>query len=108
MGKKKKMAYFLTILYMVRRISLKHYYCSTMVCLSWYIPSELLIGTMVPFQNENKVHQSSDNYRALTLCIFINKLYDAIIIKQQIGVLAYQICNLAVAMAFLQRCVHLW
>ena len=50
-------------------------------------PSELLIGTMVPLQKDNrKAHHSSDNYRALTLGNVIGKLYDAIIIKQQIGV----------------------
>ena len=50
-------------------------------------PSELLIGTMVPFQKDKrKAHHSSDNYTALTLGSIIGKLYDAIIIKQQTGV----------------------
>ena len=50
-------------------------------------PSEILIGTMVPLQKDKrKAHHSSDNYRALTLGSINRKLYDAIIIKQQIGV----------------------
>ena len=88
------MAYFVTILYIV----LKNCEALTLLYNGMLIhgvsPSELLIGTMVPLQKDNRnSHHSSDNSRVLTLGSIIGKLFDAIIIKQQNGVFD-QICKL--------------
>ena len=46
----------------------------------------MLIHSVSPSELQIGAHHSSDNSRALTLGSIIGKLYDAIIINQQIGV----------------------
>ena len=73
-------------------------------------PSELLIGTMVPLQKDNrKAHHSSDNYRALTLgnVILVNFMMP-LLSNNKLEFLTRQIYNLGLKMAYLQQYILLW